>query len=117
MADDSGDYVVTLFFIAVCAFGYFAYRGVKAVWFTPAPAVVSAAPEVQVPVTPPPTPCSVDHRFERTEVYPISLRADIALDSCTGQICRTWSWHALQKNSVWATYEDAPLCSELPNTR
>jgi hypothetical protein len=36
--------------------------------------------------------CKPDHRFERTEVYPVSLRADIALDSCTDQLCKTWDW-------------------------
>lgn len=73
--------------------------------------------------TPQPTPkaeavaprCSSTHRFEKTEVYPMNLRADIAMDSCTGQICRTWSWEVKGANpkSPWQTYADAPLCRDL----
>jgi hypothetical protein len=60
--------------------------------------------------------CSTDHRFERTEVYPLALRADIALDTCTGQLCRTWPWAAKTTNA-WSTYQDLPLCSDLPNQK
>jgi len=59
---------------------------------------------------------STDHRFERTEVYPLALRADIALDTCTGNLCRTWPCEAKTTNA-WSTYQDLPLCSELPNQR
>ena len=61
--------------------------------------------------------CSTDHRFERTEVYPIPMRADIALDTCTGQLCRTWDWSVKSQNSAWVTYQSLPLCSDLPNQR
>lgn len=60
--------------------------------------------------------CAVDHRFEKTDVYPITLRADIALDTCTGNLCRTWNWTAKQSGTVWSTYEDLPLCSSLHNS-
>jgi hypothetical protein len=59
--------------------------------------------------------CSVDQRFERTEVYPITMRADIALASCTGQLCRTWNWSSKNPSNAWAVYQDLPLCSSLPN--
>ena len=61
--------------------------------------------------------CSVDHRFERTEVYPIGLRADIALDSCSGKLCKTWSWEAKPGTNPWQEYNDLPICSDLPNTK
>jgi hypothetical protein len=54
------------------------------------------------------TLCTAEHRFERTEVYPIGLRADIALDTCTGSLCRTWPWQAKDANSAWSTYENLP---------
>jgi hypothetical protein len=63
------------------------------------------------------TMCSEPNRFERTEVYPIGMRADIALDRCTGKLCKTWSWQAKTDNSPWKTYEDLPECSSLPNYR
>ncbi len=44
----------------------------------------------------------------------MNLRADIALDSCTGQICRTWPWVIKQGvTSAWSIYKDAPLCKDL----
>jgi hypothetical protein len=60
--------------------------------------------------------CSTDHRFERTEVYPQAFRADIAPDTCTGQLCRTWPW-APKTTNAWSAYQDLPLSSELPNQR
>ncbi len=59
--------------------------------------------------------CSTDHRFEKLEVNPINLRADIALDSCTGQVCRThdWFFQGQHTKTAWDTYAGAPLCSEL----
>ena len=69
----------------------------------------------KVEVKPVPTPkCTTEHRFERVDVYPMNMRADIALDSCTGQICRTWSWEVKDGvRSAWSTYQQAPLCKDL----
>jgi hypothetical protein len=64
---------------------------------------------------PPPVPaprCAAD-RFVKTEAYPYNLRNDIALDSCTGQICRTWDWSAKGGNNAWVSYQNAPLCKDL----
>lgn len=62
--------------------------------------------------------CKADHRFEKTDVYPVGLRADIAIDSCTGQLCRTWNWQPKgDRETVWTTYQYLPLCASLPNTR
>ena len=79
----------------------------------------TAQPTTSQAATPAPASqfCPADHRFQKVEVYPISLRSDLALDSCTGQLCRTWDWHAVTKNSIWSTYEDLPTCASLPNTR
>jgi hypothetical protein len=59
--------------------------------------------------------CSSDHRFEKMEVYPTNLRADIALDSCTGQVCRTWDWTPKNQNlnTPWNAHKYDPLCSTL----
>jgi hypothetical protein len=65
------------------------------------------------PAVPTPIKCSSDHRFEKLEVYPIDMRADIALDTCTGQVCRTWSWSPKRPGTAWDTYQFEPLCSEL----
>lgn len=67
------------------------------------------------PPDPPAPKCASAHRFEKVEIYPMNLRADIALDSCTGQLCRTWPWEVKSSagNSPWKTYEDAPLCRDL----
>jgi hypothetical protein len=73
--------------------------------------------DISAGLVPKRTLCSADHRFERTEVYPIGLRADIALDSCTGQLCKTWTWTAKAPNSAWAVYENLPVCASLPATR
>ncbi len=44
----------------------------------------------------------------------MNMRADIALDSCTGQICKTWNWEVKSGvNSPWKTYENAPLCKDV----
>lgn len=55
--------------------------------------------------------CSA-HRYERLEIYPIGLRADLALDSCEGKICKTWAWSAVSVTSSWHEYDDAPLCGK-----
>jgi hypothetical protein len=57
--------------------------------------------------------CSSDHRFQKTDIYPVAMRADIALDTCTGQLCRTWPWEAKAQGSPWAIYQSLPLCSNL----
>lgn len=82
-----------------------------------APVVGATARMSPQPQETAPAKCTEDHRFERTEIYPIGLRADIALDSCSGKLCKTWSWVSTNKNSVSANYEDLPVCSELPDTR
>jgi hypothetical protein len=61
------------------------------------------------------TMCSANHRFERTEVYPVAMRADIALDTCTGELCRTWNWAPKGPGTAWGIYADLSLCSDLPN--
>jgi hypothetical protein len=80
------------------------------------PSIVTAPPAGATPAILP-TKCNQDHRFEKTETYPISLRADIALDTCSGKLCKTWSWVSKIPNSAYATYEDLPVCSELPDVK
>ncbi len=61
--------------------------------------------------------CTAENRFKQTEVYPVTMRADIALDSCTGQLCRTWNWSPRVANNPWGVYADLPLCLDLPNAK
>lgn len=86
-----------------------------------APSAASAPNAIDAALAVPSQPkCTADHRFEKTEVYPIGLRADIAMDSCTGKLCKTWAWvakDAKNTNSIWATYQELPVCSELPDIK
>jgi hypothetical protein len=98
--------------IGVYALGW-GWTAARNVWASPAPTVASASVGLDVPKHEAASKCTMDHRFERTEVYPIGLRADIALDSCSGRLCKTWAWVAKDTKSVWATYQELPVCSEL----
>ena len=61
--------------------------------------------------------CAAENRFRQTDVYPMVLWADIALDSCTGQLCRTWESKPKTANTPWESYADIPLCVDLPNAK
>jgi len=51
------------------------------------------------------------HRFQHVDGYPI----DLAFDTWTGQICRTWNWdeRVLPESKAYAT---VVLCSSLPRS-
>lgn len=89
--------------------------------WTERPAAAAAPNPIDAALASPNQPkCAVEHRFEKTDVYPVSLRADRAMDTCTGKLCKAWSWVAKDTkdtNSMWATYQDLPVCSELPDTK
>jgi hypothetical protein len=58
--------------------------------------------------------CTGDHRFQQVDIYPVELRGDLALDTCTGQLCKTWKWTARSfAGGAHAQYEGIPLCSLL----
>jgi len=48
---------------------------------------------------------------------PWGLLPNIALDTCTGQLCRTWDWQLIDPKGPGSGYQDLPLCSSLPNER
>jgi hypothetical protein len=113
VSDDGENVVLTLvvwgIFALVIYGGFAAYRDyVK-------PRLFPDATNTALPPAPPAPKCATDHRFEKMDVYPMNLRADIALDSCTGQVCRTWDWapKITSGESAWSTYESRPLCSDL----
>jgi len=54
--------------------------------------------------------CSADHRFTNVDV-PLA-KGDVALDTCTGQLCKTWDWVSTVK-SMQNGYQQLPLCSTL----
>jgi hypothetical protein len=56
--------------------------------------------------------CSADHRFVNMSDLPLTVRGDVALDTCTGQLCKTWEWVSSLKN-VQNSYQALSLCSEL----
>jgi len=57
--------------------------------------------------------CNADHRFAQLDLSP-ALKADLAFDSCTGEICRTWNWSAAVVNDpAHAPFKDTPLCAAL----
>lgn len=49
-------------------------------------------------------------RFKTVEVYPVGMRQNLALDSYTGQLCRTWNW---QTNGGKSPYNGLPTCASL----
>jgi hypothetical protein len=54
--------------------------------------------------------CNNDHRFQQVDVYPVELRGDVALDTCTGQLCKTWQWTAQSATgAARMRYEGLPL--------
>jgi hypothetical protein len=64
-----------------------------------------------------PTPrCNGGHRFQQADIYPAELRGDLALDTCTGQLCKTWNWTAHSAvGAAHVPYEGIPLCRILAN--
>ena len=55
--------------------------------------------------------CTGGHRFQPVEIYPVELRGDLALDTCTGQLCKTWKWSAQSvAGAAHAQYDSVPLC-------
>jgi hypothetical protein len=107
MSDSASEFgwsvVVWIVFGLIVYGGVAIYKDYVKPRFEPAKVVIPPAPK-----------CTTDHRFERMEVYPMNLRADIALDSCTGQVCRTWDWAPKgTSETAWTTYESRPLCSDL----
>jgi hypothetical protein len=61
-------------------------------------------------------PCTVvakggdPQRFKTVEVYPVGMRQNLALDSYTGQMCRTWNW---QTNGGRSPSNHFPTCASL----
>jgi hypothetical protein len=49
-------------------------------------------------------------RFKTVEVYPVGMRQNLALDSYTGQMCRTWNW---QTNGGRSPSNHFPTCASL----
>lgn len=49
-------------------------------------------------------------RFKPVEVYPVGMRVNLALDSYTGQLCRTWNWQTNGGKSPW---NHLPTCASL----
>jgi hypothetical protein len=49
-------------------------------------------------------------RFKTVEVYPVGMRQNLALDSYTGQMCRTWNW---QTSGGRSPYNHFPSCASL----
>lgn len=47
-------------------------------------------------------------RFEKIQ----NFRVDVALDTQTGQLCKTWPWQSTNRNSV-DPYETLPTCDVL----
>ncbi len=47
-------------------------------------------------------------RFKTVEVYPVGMRQNLALDSHTGQMCRTWNW---QTNGGRSPSNHFPTCA------
>jgi hypothetical protein len=60
-----------------------------------------------------PKPCQADHRFVKSDIP--GLNGSMALDSCTGQLCKTWAWVAVSPKSSAKQFEALSLCAELPN--
>ena len=56
--------------------------------------------------------CSADHRFSNMSDLPVTVRGDVALDTCTGELCKTWEWVSTVKQ-VQNSYQSLPLCSDL----
>jgi hypothetical protein len=56
--------------------------------------------------------CSADHRFANMSDLPISVRGDVALDTCSGQLCKTWEWVSQDKH-VQNSYQSLALCADL----
>jgi hypothetical protein len=53
-------------------------------------------------------------RFRQVDVFPAELKGDLALDSNTGQLCKTWKWSSqTPPGAAHARYEGIPLCSSL----
>lgn len=49
-------------------------------------------------------------RFKTVDVYPVGMRVNLALDTSTGQLCRTWNW---QTNGGQSPYNHLPTCASL----
>jgi len=56
--------------------------------------------------------CSADHRFSNMSDLPMTVRGDVALDTCSGHLCKTWEWISPVKQ-VQNSYQSLPLCSDL----
>ena len=49
-------------------------------------------------------------RFKTVDVYPVGMRQNLALDSSTGEMCRTWNW---QTNGGRSPSNHFPTCASL----
>lgn len=50
------------------------------------------------------------NRFEKIQ----NFRVDVALDTKTGQLCKTWEWQSTNRQNP-DSYENLPLCVDLYN--
>jgi hypothetical protein len=53
--------------------------------------------------------CAVNRRFTTANTM---VRGDVAFDTCSGQLCRTWDWFNSNKH-IENGYGSLPLCSVL----
>jgi hypothetical protein len=42
----------------------------------------------------------------------MTVRGDVALDTCSGQLCKTWEWVSPDKH-IQNSYQGLSLCSDL----
>src|SRR5438309_9126368 len=57
--------------------------------------------------------CDATNRFHLTEAYPLGEKTGLALDSCTGQLCRTWDWGYSDKRHAQGSLDSVPTCVSL----
>lgn len=70
------------------------------------------APQPQSATRPVPTrECAATHRFTSLDVNPM-VRGDVAFDTCTGKLCKTWDWVSTNKG-IQGGYGSLPFCSDL----
>jgi hypothetical protein len=57
-----------------------------------------------------------EHRFQQVDVASTNLRVDLAFDTCTGRVCKTWEWNAQTSDDPFhAPYRNVPLCATSSN--
>jgi hypothetical protein len=111
LADSAGGWLAVAFFGGVV---YLCVVGGEETWrrYSSHPAPTHPVQvQVQAPVKKSRV-CATDHRFTDPVGLPYSIRGNVALDGCTGRLCKTWSWEMKVGHSP---YQDLPLCSDLPN--